>query len=412
MTITIRAQTPPAAPSYSLANVSVTNNNGISPLKMSLDCLTLYGYRVSDNTLMQSQDKGATWSAIHTFANPLTGMIEMANGECLVLCTASAQYPGYVFKSSGWSTTPANRPSATWTQTLSSPGGQLQGKWTGHKWSSGTNGVVIISTYGQQTVSGGAGANTNTAHYSYISQDFGSTFSPLFDLYTQGGANPAVGVHFHCSLYSEPDDRIWMSYGDQTGDGYKVSGSPTTKQQLMYSDDRGATWTWANIPADYSQFQSGNAMQFVTLGLAADGSLILLPDGAPYHICIWNRTGYRTFGNFHTGPQMGPGGTSTIGSFLNRDNSNGPWIATFELNSASLSVNSDYRSVVIYMSVDGKSWHSAYVDYQHRIAGTEYYTLNLMGPTPDGKVVGQYSYKNGGAWANGALFVADLVGPA
>lgn len=406
-----------AAAQYSLANVSVTNNNGVQPLQLSLDRTTLYGVRKSDNTLMQSQNNGASWTAIFTFPSdrPIGGMVEMPDGQCLIECTLTAGTAACVYRSTGWSTTPAARPSATWALTLTTAGGTLPGKWTGHKWSVGSNGVVVMATYGTQTQSGGPGNNVARGRYLYVSEDFGATFTLRYDLYINGAVDQAIGVHFHAVAYHEADDRIIASYGDGTGQGTLISGSQPTKQQLMYSDDRGITWQFFDIPADYSNFTGGNAMQFTTVAIADDGSLILQTDGAPYFMAVVKRTGYRTYGSWHLQPRTGPGGTSTIGSYINRNKSDGPFLATFELNGTppdGLSVNGNDRSMAIYASPDGLSWYTLYTDTPRRIASGEYWALNLMGPTPDGKVVGDYGYRNGGAWTTGALFVADLVGPA
>lgn len=417
MTTINEALTPSAMSRYTLANVTVTNNNGIVPLQLSLDRTTLYGVRKSDNTLMQSQNLGAAWTVIYTFPSdrPISGLVEMADGQCIVECTLTANTAAYVYRSTGWSTTPASRPAATWALTLTTAGGTLPGKWTGHKWTAGANGVVVVATYGTQTQSGGPSNNVSRGRYLYVSEDFGATFTLRYDIYINGAVDQAVGVHFHAVAYHEADDRIIASYGDGTGQGAQISGSPTTKQQLMYSDDRGLTWQFFDIPADYASFVNGNAMQFTTVGIANDGSLILQTDGAPYFLTVVKRTGYRTYGSWHLAPRVGPGGTATIGSYLNRNKPDGLFLTTFELNGTpptGLSVNNNDRSMSILASDDGLSWYTLYTDTPRRIVSGEYWALNLMGPTPDGKVVGDYGYRNGGAWATGSLFVADLVAPA
>lgn len=420
MTTVNRALTAPTQKQYSFANVSVTDNGGIVALRLSKDRTTLYGVRKSDNTLMQSQNKGSTWSAIYTFpaARTISGLVEMSNGECLVLCTDSVAYPAYVYRSTGWSTTPANRAAATWTATLTTAGGQFQAKWSAHQWTAGSNGVVVVATYGTppQSTSESGATLASRGRYLYVSEDFGTTWNLRFDLWSSGAKATPLGVHFHSAAYSELDDRIWATYGDNTGDGPNISGNSGTKQQLMYSDDRGLTWQFMDIPSDYFNYTGSAAMQFTTIGIANDGSLILQTDGKPYFLGIVKRTGYRTFGAWHMQTPQGPGGTAIIGGYINRDQTTGPYLTSFDLNgdpnNSGLSASSNNRSISVSASEDGLNWHIAYVDLPRRITASEYYILNLMGPTPDGKVVGFYNYKNSGAWATGALFTADLVGPA
>ena len=96
------------------------------------------------------------------------------------------------------------------------------------------------------TVSGGviSGVQSSAARSLYLSQDFGETWSEIFDIFNP--PSPAahkygIGLHLHAAAYDQEWNRIWLLTGDNTGDGITTIGG-SSYTQVWYSDDLGVTW--------------------------------------------------------------------------------------------------------------------------------------------------------------------------
>lgn len=274
-----RAITPKAAfKRYTLTNVSRTAQGAFYPIGMSADRTVVYAK--NGTGLYESSDDGVNWTLIYNFPGNVTGVCETKQGECLVLVNNNR-----VHRSTGWS---ANRATATWALVHSVVGERLQANWCFKSENFGTNGVIVLNEYGGQTSAGTEAGDAGKARRVILSEDDGKTWRVIFDISTSGIVQYGTGLHTHSSCYHEADDRIYVTYGDNTGAATQVAGSGFI--YIAYSDDRGATWKYIPVPTDYAV-----GMQFVTIS-AFNNNIVLLPDGIPYGICIIPRTGYRTLG--------------------------------------------------------------------------------------------------------------------
>jgi hypothetical protein len=103
---------------------------------------------------------------------------------------------------------------------------------------SSSDNTVVLSDYGTQGFAGKA----------WISQDYGETFTKIFDLY-DGSLLPDFDIpngHVHSSNYDAYYNRIWLCTGDGLNNSY-----------TFWSDDLGVTWNGTKIAYDgltYNQF--------------------------------------------------------------------------------------------------------------------------------------------------------------
>lgn len=391
MTIVTRAITPKAvAKRYTFTNVVRTAQDAYYVIGMSTDRTTLFAK--NGTGLYQSTNDGSTWTLVFTFPGNVTGICETKQGECLVLVNNNR-----IHRSTGWS---INKATATWTLVHSVVGERIQPNWCFKSENFGTNGVIVMNEYGAQTSVGTEAGDLNKARRVILSEDDGKTWKVIFDISTSGIVQYGTGLHMHSSCYHEADDRIYATYGDNTGAATQVAGSGFI--YIAYSDDRGATWKYIPTPLDFP----GINMQFTTIS-AFETNIVLLPDGIPYGICIIPRTGYRTLGQLRfVNHYISSAPANIIGQdlFKAQSGTDCPLIATFNWFGNGLHT----RNRVMVSPDDGSSWNEAWRNTD-AVTPTGNNGLTLVGPTISGKIIGWEDFKNGGAWANGARFTATLT---
>lgn len=225
---------PGGEPTLRVKTVSATTT--IKPCGLSNDRTTLYA---SDNgVLKQSTDEGVTWSTVYsgwTAGWEVTGLVETDDGEAIAFINAFAT--GRIYKSTGWST---SHTTATWALVLSSTGGYPAGygvncaNFGDDTITEGTSKYGVSGMYGTQTSA--SGGQTTKGRYVYWTEDYGTTWTEVFDIHTWAAG--VVGLHIHAAAYDPWWDRIWVAWGDS-----RVNAALS----VVYSDDHGATWE--QVPA-------------------------------------------------------------------------------------------------------------------------------------------------------------------
>ena len=174
-------------------------------------------YGVASGVLQRSSDGGRTWTAMMSIGS-VSLLIPAGDGEVLAACTGAG-----VRKSSGWA---ANPLTATWTTVLSSADSDFL------SWGldSDGQGLAVAAHY--------RSADYTKSRYVWKSTDSGVTWSTIFDLddYNSGDANPGQHHLHFCALDPWANNRIWISWHENTGAG---GGGG---KAIMYSDDLGDTW--------------------------------------------------------------------------------------------------------------------------------------------------------------------------
>lgn len=390
MVTTVRAITAPSPfKRYSLMGVSRVLQDAYRICGMSADRTMVYAR--NGTGLYGSTDDGATWILLKNFAFSVGGMCETRNGECLVSIGGSANLQ----LSSGWST---NRATATWTSVLTSAGGNFVPNWSLKPSNFGSNGVIVVNEYGAQTSAGTESGDATKARRVYMSTDHGKTWTIIFDICTTTSVKYAIGVHMHSCCYHETDDRIYITYGDNTGQGVTLGGSSNC--QLAYSDDRGATWNWITGPTDW-----GGGLQFTNV-IATDNNLILQPDGQQYGLATIKRTGYRTLAAFHSMNMFTSVAPATVigqGLYQHWTGAERPILAYCNWSGTGQNV----RNRLLMSSDGGNTWNEAYANKD-----TPYLSfgdMDVYGPTASGKILGWENWNNGGAWGAGAKIIATMT---
>lgn len=418
MAITLQAQTPKdprVTNTHKFANISRVNNTGAyTPCGLSKDRTThFFRKTANNNTAYYSTDDGTTITALYTFTEPFQSIIETNDGEALAMTISASVLPAYIYKSSGWST---NKTTATWTRVHTMPGG-VRYEWSMPQCSvKGSN--VVVAEYGPQTVTGDLTANDAKAWRIYVSTNNGNSFTqtavtPLTDPNSLISVPNIDGVHIHAVCYDIYWDRIWVSYGDNTGKGPEVYG--VGNQQIMYSDDLGASWQHFAYPSDWNITVRGDAIQVTAIASTPD-TICFVPDGKPFAVMVIPRAGYRVMGKFRIGPMftMSNSSTQTIGWTINQayGDVSMPLFAVCSAKndeaSAASNANIVHASVMV-SSNRGVDWIEI---YNERADGRNTYSCpNIYGPSVRGKVVWASGWTNGGAWTNGALCTANVTNP-
>jgi len=396
---------------------------GVIPIGMSRDRATIFGavrnggalglYAINDLT-------GAT-TLIHSFPYRPWALVETYDGEALCACADLASAVT-VYRSSGWS---ANRATATWTSVLTMTGAPLP-EYSANRWSMGTNGVMVISEQGAQTVAttatgdnaaDNATALTNNAakaRRAYVTANNGATWTLLYDQLTQSPLlepRQINGTHLHGVQYDEAWDRVWISYGDNTGQGPALYGAGGL--QLIYSDDwrnvlTGGTVTWNTIPlpTDYPSTTVSSAIQLVGM-LITSKAIILQPDGIPFAPMIIPRAGYRQIGVIRYGPMMPiTNGIQIIGKDISWAGSGYPAIASFSINNSTNAAMAFLPH--LYASADeGVNWFEIWKDPVRTRRTAD--RVSAFGPTVNNKMVAATQDTNNGASTNGYVITWDLV---
>jgi hypothetical protein len=352
-----------------LIGAALENSGGRRPIGISRDRATVFA--ATSTGLYQSVNDGVSWTTVRTgFPRNVVAIQELTDGEALVFLQDGASAPGQIMRSTGWST---NKTTATWASVLTSVGGYFNPLWSGNHQTIGSNGKGIVAEYGSQTSA--SGDQTARARRVWVTSDFGVTWTQVLDVYTYPtGSNANVGVHTHGAFYDEAWDRMWVTFGDNTGDGPVVSGGLA---QIGYSDDMGVTWNFLALPATYSGVQ-------VTTMAASSKFLLALPDGDPASVQLWKRTGYRELGPRREGAQFRGGtGAQVIGQALHQA---GPGLPIF----ASWMTSVATRATVVCSADEGRTWREVWTTAE--IVPPQYLTnlgiLNIVGPTLNGVVLG------------------------
>jgi hypothetical protein len=427
MTITTGPIVPFAAAPFSFTNETrVSNPNNIIPFMMTRDRTKIYGAvrGGGGNILYELPDDGSAPIAIATLPAPkVYAMIETYDNEILVT-GASSGGTGLIYKSSGWS---VNRTTATFAQVLSLPGGVPLPDYCMTTGMMGTNGVMVLAEQGAQTVATTATGdnaadnataitnNATKAHKLYVTVDNGSTWTLLHDQLTQSPlleARQINGTHPHGATYDELWDRVWLTFGDNTGVGPNLYG--TDKLQIIYSDDwrnvtTGGTATWQTIslPVDYPSTTRAEAIQVVGISFTPN-VVTFSTDGIPYGLAVLPRTGYRTFGKLRLINNLaGSGKPNLIGKGVCWAGGNFPMFSGFNYG------NSTSQGFVATMpriscSADkGVTWFEIWRDPVRTRRGAD--QVQAFGPTVNNKVVGTTTDTLGGTRTNGSIITWTLT---
>lgn len=355
-----------------------------------------------------------TWTNVHDFtaeggANHTVGGIhEMFNGEVLVPCTNGSGFSA-LYASSGWAANPAT---ATWTKVLTATNGVFSPQYSLSDFCSGTNGVVyLIDSNSAQTLGGEANAATDATRggFGMLSTDFGKTWTKVFDLVayaTSRGFPYAAGLHTHGSCYDEVDDRIYQIYGDNTGQGKDVAGLGYS--QVVYSDDRGATWNRLPNPSKFDTTAPGSATTIQYIGVAPLETCVLFsPDvNQPAAAVMYPRAGYRQLGVAHISTTIYYGG---VNGYIQRT---GVGIdKPVFVGGTVVQTQTGSRKVQIPMLHPGQSAWSR-LDYDIPVQSpniTGYGFGRVFGPFANGRIVATCRHSVGGS--GNTLMRATLVNP-
>ncbi|WP_346007471.1 hypothetical protein [Janibacter terrae] len=235
--------------------VSIRDSATDAPFWMGKDRRTLY--RGGGTILKTSTNNGATWQQAGSFVFPTytVGIRELDNGELLVATSASGGNPGALYLSSGG-------PAGTWTKVLTAgyseagvkvgPSSFFNGEWG----MSVHENIAVVSEYGIQNL------GVDQARYVYLSQDYGQTWTRIYDI---GDFQQA---HVHSAFYDPWWKAIWVSQGD------------ATNRAVKYSLDMGATWITVANPLN-SQMVGG---------IALPGCILFLSDFQPDGVYRVERT--------------------------------------------------------------------------------------------------------------------------
>lgn len=242
---------------------------------------------------------------------------------------------------------------------------------------------------GTYTVAAGGNiqtAQTAKARRLFLSTDFGNNWSQIFDIYTTPVYKYASGVHLHACAYHEDWDRIWLLFGDNTGDGTTISGYPTNTQ-LYYSDDRGSTWTLfpaaTKVEGDTIQGQY-TSIRVLKNAIVLGGDAM----GTAFNVLVYPITGYKTVGN----PVFGPG-------YVNNNSLMEQFRSAYSLNSdyplfcGFLAVSSTQDANIIMSPDGGASWFEIWreTDLGTRPAVSAGCIKHVLGPDTSNRILGQYN---------------------
>jgi hypothetical protein len=394
MTITNQALTPLDQPRYTLSNPVLAAVPAIIPQMISRSGNLAYGRRASDNALCFSLDETATWTFLNNKPPQKTqGIIETYDGELLLLCSDSAS-PGssgtlLIYKSTGWS---ANKVTATFAlkKTVSAANAGIASQWSFNNGCTTPSGVIVTNQYGQQTQS--TGDNSQRAIQSYISFDHGETWADLMNLLNLGYTNP-IGVHWHGCCASALDNRVYLSYGDNTGNGPAIAG--TGNLQVAYVNLEDMSVGFLPSPPQYP-FAAGDSMQYTGIRCADDGSLIFSPDARPYAIMVYGRTGYRQFNAMHWTVPVGTGDVRTIGNGITQVKVGEPCFTSANLDANTNSLGASSATPTIWIGPNGTDWQQLWTDANNQLSTGEGVYMSIIGMFASGKFMAIYTSTESG----------------
>jgi len=378
-------------------------------LNMAKDRKTFFGANGATLQTSVNVDTATTpsWTNIYTFPSAkgatVTGIVELANGEAMVVTTESGQANNlsHVYLSSGWS---VNMATATWSEKLVTIGGTITPAYCLYDWSNAKDGTVLVSESGAQT-SGGAGNVANDvarARRVWRSKDFGTTWTLIFDIVEYGasqGVPYGASLHMHGVAYDQDWGRIWLTYGDGSGDGDIIAGNGYA--QVVYSDNDGVTWQKMALPKLWS---GTDALQFISV-VVLNNSVIFTHDlSHPLTPLAFPKVGYRKLGE----PVPGPTYPSAVGGIPRKATSDAR-VPTFFAGTDFVTQTGTVRWCVAATEDDGFTWSGVYGEIPLQTPALGHTGFEqVLGPTINGKVVA-----TGRLYVNNdntkTTMVADLV---
>ena len=281
---------------------------------------------------------------------------------------------------------------------------------TGHNPTSGTFDAVLSGVGSgsgaqlQYTVVGGVVSNANTtkARRLWVSQNFGESWTMAYDLLTSPAYKAGPGLHWHGCCYDQEDDRIWATYGDNTGSGNAIKPNLTGYTQIIYSDDRGVTWNWLPVETYFPTTGSGTDPQYTPIrrfkyGMVVGGDAMRAAGSV-----LFGRRGTKDyqgqmFGNVAWGSNHVEG---TLRSAWSPDNS-------MPVFSAWASQADTYEAVLNIIRPDGYRYEELWreTDFATRPPTGTHYIDEPFGPDVNGRIVANYRLT-----AGNNLFRATLNG--
>lgn len=221
-------------------------SKGAAAIIMSLSKDRSRGWNANTSSVSETRDDGATWAQLTNSdgSNPFAGSTvesvrQLDNGELLVSNYSAADDRRHLWLSEGY-----NTGTITFAKTLTARAPLI--KFTS-AWSQADHGrIVLVNEYGPKTGSQWGGRDVapgENARHTYLSTDYGKTWTNVFDLNTYlidvQGATSTDHQHLHGVAWDPYWDRIWVSFGDNSG-GNGSNG-------IVYSDDLGETWETAHF---------------------------------------------------------------------------------------------------------------------------------------------------------------------
>lgn len=278
---------------------------------------------------------------------------------------------------------------------------------TGHTGGDGTYDAVLNGVGGsgaqlRYSVVGGViqASNKTKARRIWVSQDFGDSWTMAYDLLTSPAYKAGPGLHWHGCCYDPEDDRIWATYGDNTGSGNALKPSLTGYTQVIYSDDRGATWNWLPVETYFPTTGSGTDPQYTPVRRAKYGMLFGGDAMRAAGSVVLGRRGYRDyqgqmFGNVVWGANHVEG---TLRSAWSADNS-------LPIFSAYASQADNYEAVLNIISPDGYRFEELWreTDFATRPQTGTHYLEEPFGPDLSGRIVANYRLTAGNQLLRGVL---------
>ncbi|WP_354350045.1 hypothetical protein [Pseudarthrobacter sp. PvP090] len=224
-----------------LAATTLTSTSKVqSEIMVAMDRNRSRGWNCYSSTLKETRDEGQTWNVVRTFLGEfIEAVLPLDNGELLVFAQINATTMRKVYLSNGYGAA-----SASWSVVLN--GSNPQVKFASSWGLSVHENIVLANEYGPKsgyTWSGGTQiiAEGKNARYSYLSLDYGKSWTTIFDLnnWLTTKGRSTKGQHLHGVAWDPYWDRIWLNFGDN------MSGAASNG--ILYSDDLGSTWQEAHF---------------------------------------------------------------------------------------------------------------------------------------------------------------------
>ena len=201
-------------------------------------------YGEASQLLYESED-GLDWDLVCDLGfnvSPLGSIWRLDDGEVLIAA------PAQLYKSAGWGTN-----NITWTEVLEVT--DPANDWFQQAW-----GIAIHENY---VMASEYGLPKPTAKKSYLSTDYGATFTEVFDQDVDLDTTPDSNAHNH-GVAIDPwhtPTRIWQITGDTPNQGY------------YFSDDDGDTWS-SMAANDVPQNLDGERILMTTITATAEGMFV------------------------------------------------------------------------------------------------------------------------------------------